>query len=210
MGGQTPTRTSVGRILGILDADSGTPVEGAEVIDRIANKSAITTRSGLVGLAAFTDKQDSIVITIRKIGYVDTTFLVFKSDTAPITLMLEQAAPVLPTMLTAAIANRNFNFAGGRDFADLLSDKASNPHPIFPDSMRKLDGQRLKDALPMLNNDPICKRYVVFVNGFPSPIDLQEIMNSLADRFSAALIYRGYDTPIRFGTKCVLVIWERG
>src|ERR1043165_8489509 len=67
---------SVGRIVGVFDTQSGLPLEGADVIDRTGGATLRTQRSGLVGLAAFRSQHDSSVVTIRKIGFADTTVLV--------------------------------------------------------------------------------------------------------------------------------------
>ncbi len=49
-GAPWPGPLRVGRILGVFD-ESGRPLEGAEILDRIGGGSLRTTRSGLVGMA---------------------------------------------------------------------------------------------------------------------------------------------------------------
>ncbi|HEY4215606.1 MAG TPA: hypothetical protein VGM67_00625 [Gemmatimonadaceae bacterium] len=131
---------STGRVLGILDAATGQPLEGAEVIDRISNTSAITTKSGLVGLGSFSKQHDSSVVTVRKIGYQDTTFLAMQNDTTPITLMLEHAVPVLPAILSKAMISKSD-----------LEETASYTDALFipPGVLRSpaLKGKSLGDAL---------------------------------------------------------------
>ncbi len=96
-GSQTPSYRH--RILGVFDAASGEPIEGAEVSDALSKTTALTTKTGTVTLA-FLPEGGSLV-RIRKIGYATQMMMVAISpaDTVPLTVLLT-TAQTLPTVVT--------------------------------------------------------------------------------------------------------------
>ena len=90
------------RLLGVYDAATGQPMEGAEVSDVLNGNKSLTTSTGTVSL--FFLAEDGGWIRIRKPGYEVVTMVVAISpaDTLPITVVLNRAgrAPMLPTVVT--------------------------------------------------------------------------------------------------------------
>jgi hypothetical protein len=76
------------RILGVFDETSGSPIEGADVIEVATGTKAISTATGTVSLAFL--PEGSSLIRIEKVGYESTTMPVSISpaDTLPITLTI--------------------------------------------------------------------------------------------------------------------------
>src|SRR5437016_185710 len=60
-----------GRLLGVFNANSGDPVEGAEVWDMIAKAFVTTSSTGTAPLSWVRSQHDSAVIWIRKVGFQD-------------------------------------------------------------------------------------------------------------------------------------------
>jgi hypothetical protein len=96
-----PPRTPA-RILGVYDALSALPVEGAEVVDLVSGVTAITTITGTVTLAFL--PEGFTLLRIRKLGFEPATVPVVISpvDTAPITVVLMRAGQTLPGIVAGA------------------------------------------------------------------------------------------------------------
>jgi hypothetical protein len=98
----TPTRLPAyrTRILGVFDSQSGSPIEGAEVIDAFAHVTAVTTRTGTVSLAFL--PEGGSMLRIQKIGFKPVTQVVEISptDTVPITVLMQAVTQTLPTVVT--------------------------------------------------------------------------------------------------------------
>lgn len=83
----TPLRPEHARLVGVFDANDGTPIEGAEVIDVLTGYSALTTRTGTVALA-FVDSNGTL-LKIQRTGYVPFTAPVTnRAADAPLTITL--------------------------------------------------------------------------------------------------------------------------
>ena len=107
IGAQATNTTYRNRLLGVFDAQSGAPVDGAEVGDLLSKASALTTRTGTVALSFLPDGES--LIRIRKLGYQPVTLPVAISpaDTTPLTVLLKVSAQVLPTVVTKDSAPRH-------------------------------------------------------------------------------------------------------
>jgi hypothetical protein len=88
------------RMLGVFNAQTGEPVEGAQIIDMVSRTSALTTKTGTVSLIFLPDSGS--LVRIQKIGYQPVMQLVAISptDTVPITIVLDPVATTLPTVIT--------------------------------------------------------------------------------------------------------------
>jgi hypothetical protein len=137
----------IGRILGVFDW-SGTPLEGVEVLDRIGGGTLRTARSGLVGMGVLASQHDSAIVTIRKIGFADTTVLVMvgERDTVPMQVFLRRATALEQVSVTATETERLPFYL--KDFEERLKDaRWSGAKTFTPAELRKNDGVRLFDVL---------------------------------------------------------------
>jgi hypothetical protein len=91
-------------LLGVYDARSGAPIEGAEVVDLSTGGVAATSKGGIVGLA-LTDTTGTLV-SVKKLGYSPEVIVVTTGlrDTVPVTVVL-QPAEVLPAVVTKSNPN---------------------------------------------------------------------------------------------------------
>jgi len=108
LAGQTPAGQPAGspappaildyrhRLVGVFSADTGEPIEGAEVVDVFARTSVRTTKTGTTTLSFLPD--GGSMIRVQKIGYQPVTMVVAvsPSDTVPLTVVLSTAAQILP------------------------------------------------------------------------------------------------------------------
>jgi hypothetical protein len=93
----TPLRPEHARLIGVFDANDGTPIEGAEVIDVLTGYSALTTRTGTVALA-FVDSNGTL-LKIQRTGYVPFTSPVTnRAADPPLTITLVPRGPVEPRL----------------------------------------------------------------------------------------------------------------
>ncbi|HEU4990561.1 MAG TPA: hypothetical protein VFT41_12310 [Gemmatimonadaceae bacterium] len=88
------------RLIGIFDAQTGAPIDSAEVKDVFTGLSALTTATGTVVLPLDTA---GAFLRVRKIGYNMNTFMVPNSvaDSMPVTLVLEPVSRTLPAMVSS-------------------------------------------------------------------------------------------------------------
>lgn len=181
-------RAQVGRILGVFDPD-GNALEGAEVIDRIGGGTMRTARAGLVGMAALSSQHDSAVVTIRKIGFADTTVLVMvgQLDTIPMAVFMRRAT-ALEQMTITAKETEHLPFYL-KDFEERLDEARWRGSKTFtPAEFRKREGMLLLSVLATKNvpNKSIdC--VVIYLDGVRwTPFDLGK---ATVDDFDAAVFY---------------------
>lgn len=93
------------RLLGVFNAQTGDPIEGAEVLDVLNKTKALTTATGTVTLAFLPD--GGAMVRVQKIGFAPYTNVVAISpaDTVPFTVMLSPIAQALPTVVTKDTAS---------------------------------------------------------------------------------------------------------
>lgn len=134
------------RLLGVFDVASGEPVEGAQVTDVLNKTSALTTRTGTVGL--FFLPEEGGIVRITKVGYAPQTLTVGISpaDTSPITVMFNHVNE-LPAVVSLAEAPnyvspmlREFEERRHSGFGRFISEA----------ELRKHDDMRLGDVLRRL------------------------------------------------------------
>jgi hypothetical protein len=79
------------RIIGLYDGGTGTPIEGANVLDVLSGNSVNTTNTGTASLLFLPDGGG--LVRIRKLGYGMQTMMVKISpaDTNPLTIIMERA-----------------------------------------------------------------------------------------------------------------------
>ena len=221
---RTSSARRTGRILGVFD-ENGEPIEGADVVDRIGGGTARTQRSGLIGMAEFLSQHDSSVVTIKKIGFADTTILVMvgAADTIPTQVFLRHVT-ALDGFTIEARETEHLPFYL-KDFEERLHDAKTFAAKTFtPAEMRKNDGRRLYEL--MLDKGfgqatPHCGRYGIFINGVLFQPDPKTIIpgsagipdDFYAEQFDAVVFYPNATMPMEFrvtGSGCgALVLYRR-
>jgi hypothetical protein len=88
------------RVLGVYDAQTGEPIEGAEVVDALAKVTALTTATGTVSLVFL--PEGGTLVRIKKVGYAPQSMMVSiaPADTLPLTVLLTKSAQELPPVVT--------------------------------------------------------------------------------------------------------------
>jgi hypothetical protein len=151
------------RFLGVYDAMTGDPVEGAEVSDVLTGTKALTTKTGTVSLM-FLPEGGSLV-RIRKIGYdVQTlTVAISPADTTPVTVVLVHGN-TLETVVVKDSAPKYIG-SGLRTFEERM--KQGFGHFVTENEFRKDDGKPLANILLshvpgiMRTNGPHGESYIV-------------------------------------------------
>ena len=135
---QSPTRLPAyrGRVLGVFDANTGEPIEGALVTDVVSKMSALTTKTGTVSLVFLPDSGS--IVRVQKIGYQPATMVVRISpeDTLPITMLHTGTATTLPAVVTKDSAPK-FLSPGLREFEERR--KQGMGHYITEAQLRMFD-----------------------------------------------------------------------
>ena len=105
------------RLLGVFNAQTGDPIEGAEVIDVFSKTKALTTATGTITLSFL--PEGGSMIRVTKIGFTPETSVVpiTPADTTPFMIMLRPIAQALPTVVTKDTATP-FISPGLRAFAE--------------------------------------------------------------------------------------------
>jgi hypothetical protein len=137
------------RILGVFDANTGEPIEGAQVTDILTRMSAITTKTGTVSLVFLPDSGS--MIRVQKIGYQPATMVVKISpaDTLPITMVLSPTATTLPAVVTKDSAPVYVS-PGLRGMEERR--KQGFGHFITEAELRKNDSKKMTNVIRTLPN----------------------------------------------------------
>jgi hypothetical protein len=139
------------RVLGVFDAESGAPVEGAEVADALNRVSALTTSTGTVSLIFLPEGGN--MVQVKKVGYQPTMLAVEigPPDTLPITVVLNRVAPAavggvqtLATVVTKDSAPHYIS-PGLKDFEDRR--RLGGGHFISEAEMRKQDNRKMTNVI---------------------------------------------------------------
>jgi hypothetical protein len=227
---QSPARLPAyrGRILGVFDANTGEPIEGAQVTDVLSKMSSLTTKTGTVSLVFLPDSGS--IVRVQKVGYQPATMVVKISpvDTLPITMLLNAAVMTLPTVVTKDSNTRSLS-PGLRAMEERRRQGLG--HFITEAELRKNDSKRMTSIIRTLPSVNIAcpptglragecwavgvRRACpvdVYINGVISlDNDLQKLAVS---EYSGVEFYTGPATiPIEYnktGSSCgVLLFWMR-
>ena len=190
-----------GRILGVFDAGTSQPLEGAEVVDLFVDDVYRTQASGLVGLGSFRHRNDSVVVRVRRIGYADTAFIVMvgAADTTPISVFLKRTT-ALPAVIAEALANKHLS-PNMAEFEDRSNDKSLTGRFLTKED---LDKHSSKPILDIIHDITAGKRRgcdafpKLFVDGIRTPFDALDTMTT-ADSYQGVEFYTPAAAPLRFG-----------
>ena len=132
------------RILGVYSAESGDPIEGAEVVDVLSRTTARTTKTGTVTLSFLPEGGN--LVRIQKIGFapVMLTIAISPSDTVPLTILLSSSSQTLPTVVTTD-STPKFVSPGLRAFEERRQQGVG--HFIGEDELRKNDSRKLSNLV---------------------------------------------------------------
>jgi hypothetical protein len=137
------------RLLGVYNANTGDPLEGAEVGDILAKVTALTTTTGTVSLVFL--PEGGTLVRIRKVGFEPTTMMVAISpdDTVPLTVLLKPSAQTLPTVVTTDSARTRYLSPALRAF-DERRLSGQGGHFVVEAELRKNDHQPLTNVVRRL------------------------------------------------------------
>jgi hypothetical protein len=132
------------RILGVYSAESGDPIEGAEVVDLLSRTTARTTKTGTVTLSFLSEGGN--LVRIQKIGFtpVVLTIAISPSDTVPLTIVMLSTSQTLPTVVTTD-STPKYVSPGLRAFEERRKQGAG--HFIGEDELRKNDSRKLSNLV---------------------------------------------------------------
>lgn len=152
----TPVLDYRHRLVGVFSAETGEPIEGAEVVDLFAHNTARTTKTGTVTLSFL--PEGGSMIRVQKIGYQPVTMVVAvsPSDTVPLTIVLSSAAQTLPKMTTTDSAPR-YTAPGLRAFEERRAKGFG--YFIAEAELRKAENSKMTNVVRRLPNiNIICPR----------------------------------------------------
>jgi hypothetical protein len=132
------------RILGVFNAQTGDPIEGAEVIDVFTNTKALTTVTGTVSLSFLPD--GGSMVRVQKIGFSPETNVVpiSEADTLPFMIML-RPAQTLPKVVTTDTA-RKYVSPALNAFEERRRSSVGGKF-ITPEQLRKSDNRKMTDVI---------------------------------------------------------------
>jgi hypothetical protein len=153
---QATTTSYRARLLGVFSAQTGEPIEGADVVDMFSKTKAVTTKTGTVSLAFLPDSGS--LVRISKIGYRPTTMVVAISpaDTVPITVVLEAIATTLPTVVTKETA-RPYVSPGMQQFDNRRRHNAFGQF-LTEEHLRKNDNRTMTNVIRSAGVQVLCGR----------------------------------------------------
>jgi hypothetical protein len=96
-----PARLPPGRIIGVFDAEAGTPLEGVRIVDALSGTYVVTTQTGTARLDFLTFRGAGAFVELRKLGYEPKQIVVSRADTVPITETMARLT-ILPQVTTTA------------------------------------------------------------------------------------------------------------
>jgi hypothetical protein len=168
-------------------------------------------------MAQFASQHDSTVITVRKIGFADTTVLVMTGtlDTVPTQIFLRHLT-TLDSMIVTALAKPSLYL---QDFWERTRDQQTvAARAIAPEEMRKNDGRRLYELLKTKGIIGRCRSIGVYVNGvYYAPPSVAPgsggVPDENVDEYDAVIYYTDAQMPPEFrrtGAGCgALVLYRR-
>ena len=153
------------RFLGVYDAATGEPVEGAEVIDVLNGNKSLTTKTGTVSLMFL--PEGGSMVRVRKVGFEMQTLTVAISpaDTVPITVVLTHASAT--TLDPVIVKDTAPQYIGGGLKSFEEHRRMGFGRFITEDQFRKDDGKPLSEILVervpgvMRTNGPHGETYIV-------------------------------------------------
>jgi len=150
-----PLPRSRGRLLGVFNAQTGDPIEGAEVLDVLNKTKAMTTATGTVTLSFLPD--GGSMVRVQKIGFAPyaNVVAISEADTVPVTVMLTPVAQTLPTVLTKEAA-RPYTSPALRDFEERRL--RGEGRFIGEDLLRKNDSRRMTDLIRQIGVSVQCAK----------------------------------------------------
>lgn len=218
------------RLLGVYDGRSGDPLEGVDVVDLLSHTKGTTGKSGVLSLFYLPD--GGSMVRVQKIGYEMQTFLVAISptDTNPITITLQPATQLAPTVTTAqatpigirSIKMQSFEERRKSGFGTFVTDSVlrANESQNLANLLRsRLSGARVvssKRGTVLLANrvgGAMCQVAVYMDNALlpAAQVNLDAILTS--DVGGIEFYAGGAQLPVQFehtGNGCgVLMIWTR-
>lgn len=99
--GADSARVPAGRIIGVFDAEAGTPLEGVRIVDAFSGTYVVTTQTGTARLGFLTFRGAAAFVQLRKLGYEPKQIVVSRTDTVPITETMRRLT-ILPQVTTTA------------------------------------------------------------------------------------------------------------
>jgi hypothetical protein len=135
-----------GRLLGVYDAQSGSPIQDVEVTDVFNDVTVRTPASGLITLGFLPEGRS--LVRVRKVGFTAETLFVSITlrDTAPITIVLNRLTDLAPVIITDSAPR--YTSQRLRQFEQRRS--LGIGHFVTEAELRKDDGRRLGAALMRL------------------------------------------------------------
>jgi hypothetical protein len=94
-------RAATRRIIGVFDAEAGTPLEGVRIVDAFSGSYVLTTQTGTARLDFLTFRGAAAFVELRKLGYEPKQIVVSRADTLPITETMQRLT-ILPQVTTTA------------------------------------------------------------------------------------------------------------
>jgi hypothetical protein len=133
------------RFLGVYDASTGDPVEGAEVVDVLTGTKALTTKTGTVSLM-FLPEGGSLV-RVRKVGFEmqTLTIAISPADTVPVTVVLTHASATTLDPVIVKDSTPHYLGSGLNTFQE--HQRQGFGHFVTEDLFRKDDGKPLGNIL---------------------------------------------------------------
>ena len=131
------------RIVGVFDALTGAPVEGAEVSDVMGGTKSLTSSTGNVSL--FFLPEGTSLVRVRKVGYEAQTFFVavVPQDSSTITIAFFRLTDLPPVVTTDS--SPIYRSPALRGFMERM--KTGFGHYITEAELRKHDDMQLADLL---------------------------------------------------------------